>query len=339
VDRDLTPRSQTFSAQRLALENFHGPFVTHGIDIYSAPEDPDTVYIVAVNHLPNPDYHLRRSSIFRQAPPKARSRLELFRHRIGSTTATHVRSIWHPLLRTPNDVLIASPTDIYVTNDHFFRQGPARLFEDVTWVPWTDLVHLEIHPPLDRQAAMGDKGDADSDALGVVGNVAHRGWYSNNGLGHGRDATKILIGCAVAGELIIANISAAPLHVLSAVEKVQLPMTVDNPTLFTDPFAQETGRDAGGYVLAGMSRAGWFPNGVDSGAGKGGEGRNPSVVWLLDKRREKRLIFQDDGRVLSSASTALLVAIDPDENDGRKQAWLFVTGPLSEAVVVARVDL
>jgi hypothetical protein len=40
------------------------------------------------------------------------------------------------------------------------------------------------------------------------------------------------------------------------------------------------------------------------------------------------MLFLDDGSTLRSASTAALVAIDPRENGGRKEARLFVTGPV-----------
>lgn len=53
----------------------------------------------------------------------------------------------------------------------------------------------------------------------------------------------------------------------------------------------------------------------------------------------KRVVFQDNGKAISTASTAVLVGIDPKGNGGRKQGWLFVTGPMSENVVVARIDL
>jgi hypothetical protein len=53
----------------------------------------------------------------------------------------------------------------------------------------------------------------------------------------------------------------------------------------------------------------------------------------------QKVIFQDDGHILRTASTAVLVAIDPDDNNGKKQANLFVTGPLAKGVVVSRIDL
>ena len=63
-------------------------------------------------------------------------------------------------------------------------------------------------------------------------------------------------------------------------------------------------------------------------------------MWLvLTRGDERKLLFRDDGNAVSTASTGVLVAIDPRENKGLKQAWLFVTGPMSAAVACLRVDL
>jgi hypothetical protein len=123
-----------------------------------------------------------------------------------------------------------------------------------------------------------------------------------------------------------------------------LPCTIDNPSHFEDYYAKETGRDTSGYVLAGLSKAAAFPNGLD-----------PVMVWLVQpasqdlvgngdvsKKRDKwsqRLLFQDDGNVIRSASTAVLVAIDPKDNEGGKQAWLYVTDPVAHGIVATKVDL
>lgn len=86
----LSDANQTKAAKRLTLTGFDGPFITHGIDIYSPPEDPDSVVIFAVNHLPNPAYAASNGKIL----PEARSQIELFHHTIGSSEATYLRSIW-----------------------------------------------------------------------------------------------------------------------------------------------------------------------------------------------------------------------------------------------------
>ena len=54
----------------------------------------------------------------------------------------------------------------------------------------------------------------------------------------------------------------------------------------------------------------------------------------------KRVLFQDDGSRIRSASAAVVVAIDPKLEEGKKRGWLFVTGFLSESMMIAvKVDL
>jgi hypothetical protein len=340
------------SAIRLKLVNFNGPFNTHGIDIYSPPEDPTSLYIAAVNHLPNPEFYAPSTSPKDSKNiPRARSRLEIFHHTIGTSEATHVRSIWHPLIRTPNDILFRSLREMYVTNDHVYRDGLMRLVEDLSYgslVQQTDLIHLKLTTSL--AATRDEKMKTDDDTVGVVATIANMGIHNNNGLAYGRTPSEILICRTAIGQLLLAEVDAAHSPALSIKETIQLPCTLDNPSYFADPYAAKTGRDASGFVLAGLARAVTFPDGLDS-----------SMVWLVQaseksgashaqksavsaKKSEEgqwkqKLVFQDDGHILRTASTAVLVAIDPDENEGKKQAHLFVTGPLSKGVVVSIIDL
>jgi hypothetical protein len=323
------------TATRLKLVNFKGPWNTHGIDIWSPAEDPASVYIVGVNHLPNPEYYNKSPSPKDSKIPKARSRLELFHHKIGSSDLTHVRSIWHPLIRTPNDVLFRSLNEIYVTNDHLHRDGFMRLLEDLAYgsIGPTDLIHLKLTDPL---APVAD------DTEGVVGTVANEGIHNNNGLGRGRTPSEIAIARTAIGQLHLAEVDEQHPPALKIYDTIQLPCTLDNPSYFSDPYAAKTGRDASGYVLAGLAQAIAFPNGKD-----------PVMVWLVQPAEHsssikaskkgnqwtQKLIFQDDGNLLRTAATAVLVAIDPDTNDGEKQANLFVTGPLGKGVVVSRIDI
>ena len=175
---------------------------------------------------------------------------------------------------------------------------------------------------------------AANDSAAVTAAIARKRIHNSNGLGRGRAPGEVLVIDAAAGVLVVV----AQLDPFRFSGSVQLPCTLDNPSYFADPFAATTGRDASGYVLAGLAEAVRFP-----------KGDNPVMVWLVrpagtaDAKGKpewtQTLIFQDDGKVLRSASTAVLVAIDPEENGGKKQAWLFVTGPISLGVVVSRVDL
>lgn len=294
-----------------------------------------------MNHLPNPDYYNTQSPTKDTSIPKARSRLEIFHHKINSLEATHVRSIWHPLIRTPNDVLFNSLTEIYVTNDHYHREGPLRLLEEVSYGAVgqsTDLIHLHLTNPLSAARENGKPDDTDG-VTGTVANIIDM----NNGLGHGRTPDEIMVVRATIGQLLLAHADEDNSPKLTIDEVIQLPSTLDNPSYFSDPYAEETGRDASGYVLAGLARAVTFPLASEV---------IPVMVWLVQSIRNvgsesgdssgkwrTKLIFQDDGRVVRTASTAVLVAIDPRANDGKKQAHLFVTGPLAQGVVVTKIDI
>jgi hypothetical protein len=217
------------TATRLTLLNFKGPFNTHGIDIYSPPEDPSSIYIVAVNHLPNPAYYEAPTRPKPSKNPQARSRLEMFHHKIGSTEATHLRSVWHPLIRTPNDVYFQTLNEIYVTNDHFYRDGVMRLIEDLAYgkTAPTDLIHLKIADPITQPLKSGGEVD---DMAGVIGTVANKGIHNNNGLGCGKTPSEIMICRTAIGQLLLAEVDKQHKPQLKVHETIQLSCTLDNPS-------------------------------------------------------------------------------------------------------------
>ena len=224
----------------------------------------------------------------------------------------------HPTIRTPNDIYASNLHAIYFTNDHYYREGHLRFAEDLlTTSRWSDVIHLEISDLNAKDASQGIKATVAKNAL-----------QNPNGLCHGRDESEVVIGRAAAGIIEIAQRSQSP--ALTTVETVQLPITVDNPTYFHDPYAEETGHDASGYVIAGLIRAHDLPG-----------HQNPVAVYLVSASsdRAQKLLFQDDGKVVNTASAAVLIAIDPKENGGKKQAWLFVAGFLAESVASLRIDL
>lgn len=257
---------------------------------------------------------------------------------MGDDHAECVRSIRHPLVRTPNDIFAINSHEFLVTNDHHYREGRMRLVEDLGWdmAPWSNIIHIKLDPESHQST-----DDVNPDA-GVTASVALWRQQNMNGLGHGPDTTGILVGRASAGVLVHASLDRESISELKVSNSVQLGWKIDNPTYFSDPYAKETGRDASGYVLAGLLKAATFPT---------VEEKDPVVVWMLQSLPGKTLeqgngrteiewnrtvVFEDDGSKISSASTAVVIAIDPAENEGKKQAWLFVTGPVSKAVVAAR---
>lgn len=286
-----------------------------------------------MNHLPNPEFTAKTDSSD-SSIPAARSQIELFHHVLHSSTAHHVRSILHPLIQTPNDIYADSPTSFYVTNDHFYRSGLLRLVEDV-WpsAKWSNIIHVQLHE-LDTAA------DASSS---LTASVAHTGLWNNNGLGHARSDSEVVIASAVGGELYLATRSEN--NTLSVHDTIVFDTVTDNPSYYVDPYAS-AGHDASGFVVAGVSQGIFLPQ-----TGRDPEALDAVQVWYAKPQTkpgvagvggwEKRLLFEDDGRRIRTASAAVLVPIEPEGADGAavKKAWLFVTGFLSEKMIAVQVEL
>jgi len=315
-------------SQRLSFENFDTAFITHGLDVIPDPdwsESGDAVYIFAVNHIPDAEL------------PQARSQIEVFHHVIGSSSAKHIRSVWHPLIRTPNDIVADSPTSIYVSNDHYYRSGLMRAIEDLYFnAKWTDTIHLEF-----------DLKTASDSAAGVKASVALDRMHNNNGLGHGRTPNEILVVSCIDGVTHIGDIG--PAGNITLRESISVDSNVDNPFYFQDPYAQSSGADRSGFILPGLTRA------IDlARTTRDPEGISAVMVWFSQPKAggkagaptqwESRLLFEDDGSRIRSASAAVLVAIGPESEDGQaadgvRKAWLFVTGFQSKNIIAVKVDL
>lgn len=337
---------------RLTLEDgFSGPFITHGIDVLEDPERPNAVYIFAVNHAPHPAYRPGRSDReWDWDGPKARSQIELFHHVLDTTTATHVRSIRHPLIKTPNDIYAESPYSFFVTNDHGYRDGVRRAIEEIVpLAKWSSTIHVrldELHA-VDAEAA-------------IDASVALTGLFNNNGLGHGKAANDMLLTSASGGVLYLAQpIRDHDGDTISVKEEILLDSDIDNPSHFTDVYRTSDVDDASGFVLAGLRRPidmvthlsdptakdgvmVWYmrPNTTATrhSEGEGEHEQNDDEKSSNNGRYETRLLFEDDGTHIRTAATAVLVPIAPQPEQAKK-AWLFVTGFYSESMIAVKVDL
>ncbi|KAJ5377830.1 uncharacterized protein N7496_005239 [Penicillium cataractarum] len=318
---------KTFKSTRLAFENFNGPFVTHGIDVIEDPQDSDAVYIFAVNHLPNPDFTPDSPN-----NPAARSQIELFHHILHSTTVQHVRSIRHPLIQTPNDIYAASPTSFYVTNDHFYRSGLLRFIEDI-WpsAKWTNVIHVHLE----------QLHNVPSATASLTASIAHEGLWNNNGLGHARSESEVIIASAIGGELYLAS---RENNTLTVRDTIVFDTVTDNPSYYVDPYKSDA-HDASGFVIAGISQGFYLPQ-----TGTDPDALDAVQVWYAKEKGgqghgwEKRLLFEDDGRRIRTASAAVLVPVEMEKDEGEgkqgvKKAWLFVTGFLSESMIAVLVEL
>ncbi|EFX02960.1 serum paraoxonase arylesterase family protein [Grosmannia clavigera kw1407] len=339
---------ETATSRRLAMHGFTGPFCTHGIDILDDPDRPDgeAVYIYAINHLPNPDFPWNGTPAEKDAAsaavPKARSRIEVFHHVIGSSTATHLRSVQHPLIRTPNDIFAASPRSFYVTNDHYYCDGLLRAVETVVAAArWSDIVRVD----------MDESADAAVDPTqGITVSAALERLHNPNGLGHGRTPDEVLVSDCSSGVLNVFRLSPPPSKLpLELESSVRADSVIDNPSYFADPYSSAGSAglppdDRSGYVLPGISHGFNLTHTSHDPAASEGVivmfAHHASLSLDNSEAIEApRLLFQDDGSRIRSASAAVLLAIDPKLEGGRRRAWLFVTGFQSVSAIAVKVDL
>ncbi|KAI1363142.1 serum paraoxonase/arylesterase family protein [Xylaria arbuscula] len=312
----------TLKSQKLTLENFEGPFSTHGIGLYTPPSKPDVIYVFAINHLPNP-----RWTPGSETEEKAASQIELFVHTVGSNTARHLRTLVHPLIRTPNDLLVISENEFLATNDHHYRDGVGRLLEEfVHWTSWTDLVHVRFN----------DESVDVAVALDVI--------PTNNGLGWGPDQ-QVIVSDAAGGHVYFASLPSPENRTMTVSHYIPIDCVVDNANYFTDPYAGVDGKDYSGYIMPGLADATQFLRGYGDPEFKApisGE------VWYLpaiagknkdiDGKKLRKLIFRDDGHTIRSVTTAVIVAIDPSKNEGKREGWLFVTSVIGAQMLATRID-
>ena len=309
---------------RLTFQNFEGSFVTHGLDVIQDPAQADAVYIFAINHLPNPGCF--ETTHPDDNTPKARSQIELFHHVLESGSVRHIRSIRNPLVYTPNDIYAVSPDSFLVTNDHFYRDGIGRFIEDAwPYAKWSTIVHVRLN---DRDAVVA--------TAGIEASIALEGLWNNNGLGRGRTDHELVISSAMGGELYVSDWHATN-NTISVKSTIPIGSVTDNPSYYTDPYRSDS-NDASGIVIAGLSKGFYLAR-----TGKDPNALDPIQVWIARPRAgtdewEQKLLFEDDGSRIRTASAAVLVPIEP-KDDGKKQAWLFVTGFLSENMVAVKVDV
>ncbi|KAG9950671.1 calcium-dependent phosphotriesterase, partial [Aureobasidium melanogenum] len=323
---------ETMKSIRLSFVDFDGTFVSHGIDVVADPQAKDAVYIFAVNHVPEPEFVSTR----REHIVKSSSRIELFRHVIGSSALKHVRTISHKLIETPNDIYAVSPTEFYVTNDHRHREGLMRELETMAPFAWSTTVHVTITDPSET---FYTKGFEVTTALTGIKN--------NNGLGHVHGSNEVTV-CSAERGILYRCIPDPATKTLAIEETVHMDSTLDNPSWYHDRWASADD-DKSGYVLAGLARGIELLQNTRDPTGK-----DPTFVWLVQRQQsssttdkavqtkgdwEKKLVFADDGTRLRTASAAVIVGIDPKKEGGKKKGWLFATGFMSANVVATKIDL
>jgi arylesterase/paraoxonase len=66
------------------------------------------------------EYHSKSKTLYVINHAQAGSRLELFRLWPEDNAATHLKTIIHPQIHSPNSLAVINEHSLYITNDHFF---------------------------------------------------------------------------------------------------------------------------------------------------------------------------------------------------------------------------
>ncbi|KAJ0109784.1 hypothetical protein J7T55_004334 [Diaporthe amygdali] len=93
------------------------------------------------------EYHERSSTLLVTNHGRQGSRIEQFHLDLETLTATHVRSIIHPLISIPNSIAAISESEFFVTNQHHFtaREHPLLwAFETYVAPPIATVVHVHV---------------------------------------------------------------------------------------------------------------------------------------------------------------------------------------------------
>lgn len=115
---------------RLELVNFKSDrgLSLHGMDVVPSSADPNRLFVYLVNH---------------RAPPNGQSAklvgadsvIEIFETRVGSNTLTHITTVEHSTIITPNDLIgFDDGKSFYVTNDRSQKIG----FVCASFPSWKD---------------------------------------------------------------------------------------------------------------------------------------------------------------------------------------------------------
>ena len=100
--------------------NFTKPFAPHGISMIKT----DSTYtVMAINHT-NKGHSIEVFNLYQQ-------------------TLTHIKTLRHESLIRPNDLVLLSPNEFYVTNDHGYTEGIMRYIEEYGGFSFSNVVHYK----------------------------------------------------------------------------------------------------------------------------------------------------------------------------------------------------
>lgn len=89
------------------------------------------------------------STLFVTNHAQAGPRIEVFKLDLDACTATHAKTLTHPLITMPNSMQLLGGHELYVSNDHYFTTRDSPLLAKVETylaLPLASVVHLALDP-------------------------------------------------------------------------------------------------------------------------------------------------------------------------------------------------
>ncbi|TNY23594.1 serum paraoxonase/arylesterase [Rhodotorula diobovata] len=262
----------------------------HAIEVYRSPSSPSNLTLFVNSHRPPADRSL--------APTQgADSVVEIFETEVGSNSARWVKTVRHPLVRTPNSVAAVNERQFYVSNDHRHKVHWTRKWEVLKSVP-SDIIFCDASGPGDAQCMV------------AADQVVYPNGNGPNGLVY--QASTI--------EGLMRVWQAQPNHTLTPVEEVHINRHFDNV---------HVNAATGDIFLTALTKLFDF-----MAAGKdGGRSGIPPAVEVFRVREDKKKsggkrytserVFGDSGEVVMGSTAA-----------APYQDKLLLTGLFSPHVVV-----
>ncbi len=146
---------------------------------YSTPDtEPEQVKLLDFSrrsqefHPLGIEYHAPSNTLFIINHSPSGPTVELFRFYPSERAATHITTLRHPRLATPNSLAVLSSTEFLVTNDHYFhrRFNPFfALLETYLAFRGGSVIHVKLHPNI----ADGIKAASNLMQLPFANGIAH----------------------------------------------------------------------------------------------------------------------------------------------------------------------
>ncbi|KAK9899835.1 calcium-dependent phosphotriesterase [Cystobasidium minutum MCA 4210] len=186
-----------------------GKLHLHAIEAWIDPKDSDKLTFFLNNH--GVPVSAASGQVEDPHAVGADSTVEIFETRLGSETWTHVKSVKHPLLVTPNNLVATGPRSFYASNDHVDKTSWKRSF-------YLAYAHF---PPSASSIVHCDASGGTSECI-----PAATGIFYPNGITRGPENT-IYVASTVTGEIKQFQIQ-ADYTLVEGDTVARIPSPVDN---------------------------------------------------------------------------------------------------------------